>query len=195
MLAQLRRAAPTARPVLAEAEDIPLPSSSVDVVVVGTAFHWFDQGRALPEIARVLRPGGTVALVWNSGDARVPWVRKLNDLIGHQSDVDGTDPFTDTDIFVTTETTSIKHWQPFRKDTMIGFVESTSHAAVLSASEAAQLRERAGQLYDSYDRGPDGLLMPWVAYCYRGRVAGLANPAADLAPAELDDETVIISFS
>jgi SAM-dependent methyltransferase len=195
MVAQLRRAAPMARPVLARAEDIPLPSSSVDVVIAGQAFHWFNQERALPEIARVLRPGGTVALVWNTGDASVPWVKKVNALIGHQSEVDGTDPFEDSDIFVTTESAAIKHWQPFRKDTMIGFVESTSSAAILSASDAADLRERAGQLYDSYERGPDGLLMPWIAHCYRARVAGLASTRSDLPPANPDDETVIISFS
>jgi SAM-dependent methyltransferase len=195
MLAELRRGVPMARPVLAKAENIPFPSSSVDVVIAGQAFHWFDQDRALPEIARVLRPGGTVALVWNTGDARVPWVRKVNELIGHQADVDGTDPFVHSDIFVTTERTSIKHWQPFRKDTLIGFVESTSHAAVLNASEAADLRERAGQLYDSYERGPDGLMMPWVAHCYRGRVAGLASTPLESLPANADDETVVISFS
>ena len=48
------------------AEDIPANDRSVDVVVVAQAFHWFDHERALPEIARVLKPGGHVALVWNS---------------------------------------------------------------------------------------------------------------------------------
>ncbi len=55
------------------AEDIPLPDERVDAVVVGQAYHWFDQARAHPEIARVLKPGGVFAAMWNTDDVRVPW--------------------------------------------------------------------------------------------------------------------------
>jgi len=47
------------------AERIPLPGSSADAVFVGDAFHWFDAPAALAEIARVLRPRGGLALLWN----------------------------------------------------------------------------------------------------------------------------------
>jgi SAM-dependent methyltransferase len=47
------------------AEDIPLLGASVEAVTVGQAFHWFDTHRALDEIARVLRPAGWLALLWN----------------------------------------------------------------------------------------------------------------------------------
>jgi len=57
------------------AEAIPLPDASVDAVVVGSAFHWFDPSRALPEIARVLRPGGTLTALWTQPDEEVDWVR------------------------------------------------------------------------------------------------------------------------
>ena len=46
------------------AESIPLPDGSVDAVFVGEAFHWFDPELAIPEIARVLRPGGGLAMIW-----------------------------------------------------------------------------------------------------------------------------------
>jgi SAM-dependent methyltransferase len=49
------------------AEDIPLPADSADAVFCGEAFHWFDGAVALAEIARVLRPGGGLALMWNHG--------------------------------------------------------------------------------------------------------------------------------
>jgi len=50
------------------AESIPLPDDSVDAVVVGQAFHWFDAPAALASIARVLRPGGGLGLAWNDDD-------------------------------------------------------------------------------------------------------------------------------
>jgi SAM-dependent methyltransferase len=46
------------------AEAIPLEDERVDCVFVGEAFHWFEPARAIPEIARVLVPGGGLAIVW-----------------------------------------------------------------------------------------------------------------------------------
>ena len=66
---------------LGTAEEVPLPDAAVDVVAVGQAFHWFDHERALPEIARVLRPGGVLALVWNARDESEPWVARLTQII------------------------------------------------------------------------------------------------------------------
>jgi SAM-dependent methyltransferase len=48
------------------AEAIPLADRSVDAVFVGQAFHWFDTGAALHEIARVLGPRGGLVLIWNT---------------------------------------------------------------------------------------------------------------------------------
>jgi SAM-dependent methyltransferase len=80
MLAQLRLrlAAVDAREGAAEA--IPLPDASVDAVLAGQAIHWFDLDRALPEIARVLRPGGVLAGLWNGDDVTVEWVAGLQEV-------------------------------------------------------------------------------------------------------------------
>ncbi len=48
------------------AEDTGLRTGSIDLVVAAQAFHWFDRARARTEFRRILRPGGAVALIWNS---------------------------------------------------------------------------------------------------------------------------------
>jgi SAM-dependent methyltransferase len=68
-------------PVDGTAEEIPASDSSADLVVAGSAFHWFDLDRALPEIARVLIPGGMLAFAWQGRDESVPWVREVNEVI------------------------------------------------------------------------------------------------------------------
>jgi SAM-dependent methyltransferase len=56
---------PDARVLAGSAEEIPLPSRSVDAVFAAESFHWFDGGRAVDEITRALRPGGALVLMWN----------------------------------------------------------------------------------------------------------------------------------
>jgi SAM-dependent methyltransferase len=68
MRAELERAVPHAEAMRGSAEDIPLPDASVDAIAIGQAFHWFRHDVAIPELHRVLRPRGGVALLWNSRD-------------------------------------------------------------------------------------------------------------------------------
>lgn len=72
MLAVLRRRLPAAEALTGTAEAIPLPGSSADLVLVAQAFHWFANDDALAEIHRVLRPGGTLGLIWNRRDLDDP---------------------------------------------------------------------------------------------------------------------------
>jgi SAM-dependent methyltransferase len=77
MLAELRTLLPGVTALSGRAEDIPLPDGSVDAVLCGQAAHWFTMELALPEIARVLRPGGVFSGLWNMDDDREPWVAGL----------------------------------------------------------------------------------------------------------------------
>jgi SAM-dependent methyltransferase len=82
MLAELRKALPHVESHPGTAEAIPLPDASVDAVVAGNALHWFDMAEAGPEIARVLKPGGVLAGLWNVLDDRVDWVAGLARISG-----------------------------------------------------------------------------------------------------------------
>jgi SAM-dependent methyltransferase len=70
------------------AEHIPLPRSRVDAVMVSAAWHWMDPARALPEIARVLKPGGTLGVLWTRRDRRVPWIDGLDTFVRDQLGAD-----------------------------------------------------------------------------------------------------------
>jgi ubiquinone/menaquinone biosynthesis C-methylase UbiE len=81
MRRQLERVLPEVVAVDGTAEEIPADDGSFDVVVVAQAFHWFDAAAALTEIARVLRPGGRLAILWNERDEATPWVAEMSRLI------------------------------------------------------------------------------------------------------------------
>ncbi len=80
MRAVLAARSPGVRAVAGRGEAIPVPDASADGVFVSSAWHWLDPGRAVPEIARVLRDGGRLGVIWTSRDRRVDWVAELDKL-------------------------------------------------------------------------------------------------------------------
>ncbi|MGH3444153.1 MAG: class I SAM-dependent methyltransferase [Nocardioidaceae bacterium] len=174
MLHHLRTRHPDAPVVRASAEAIPVRSRSAEVVVAGQAFHWFDHARALPEIARVLRPDGHVALVWNLRDERIPWVRRLGELIGPDNstgqDADPTRVLVGSGLFGYVETSTFRFWQPLDSSTLRDLVTSRSNVATMTETERAAVLERVDALYAEYGRGADGMLLPYVTHCYRAAV-------------------------
>lgn len=72
---------PDALVVDGTAQSIPLDDGSVDVVTIAQAFHWFATTEALDEIARVLKPGGGLAMLWNIQDESVAWVAEVERLV------------------------------------------------------------------------------------------------------------------
>jgi predicted adenylyl cyclase CyaB len=81
MRAKFQRLLPTIDILEGTAENMPLPDGGADAVVVAQAFHWFNGERALAEIRRVLRPGGSLGLIWNARDESVNWVARLTRII------------------------------------------------------------------------------------------------------------------
>ena len=171
MLEVLRERVPEVSAKVATAEDIPANDRSVDVVVVAQAFHWFDHEASLPEIARILKPGGHVALVWNSRDERIPWVRRMGDLLGRQdSNTSSSQQLVHSDLFGFMEETSFKHWQEVNRESILDLARSRSSYLVMDAAEQEEHLADVRAFYADYGRGMDGMQIPYVTRCYRAVV-------------------------
>lgn len=176
MLQLLDARLPGVRTAVASAEDLPVPDRSVDVVVSAQAFHWFEPAKALPEIARVLRPGGQIALVWNDRDERIPWVRRLGKVIGGaQQPTDPTHTLLASGLFGYVDSTTFRHWQQVDRDTLRDLVRSRSNVATMTETERTRVLAEVDVLYDEYGRGADGMLLPYVTRCYRAVVRARAG--------------------
>jgi len=117
---------------------IPLQSASLDVVVCAQAFHWFASSQALDEIARVLRPGGKLALIWNIRDARVPWVAELDALVNtREGDTPRFHSGAWRTVFPHRHFPELKEWRfPHRH---VGHIDDVIRSRVLSTSFIAAL--------------------------------------------------------
>ena len=114
---------------LGHAEQIPIADAAVDAVTVGSAFHWFDQALALPEISRVLRPRGILGIFWNVLDDRVPWVDAICRLTGGENRWSETNALADPDLaplFAPAGAQSFSQTQQMTLDELIGLIASWS---------------------------------------------------------------------
>ncbi|MFF7335273.1 methyltransferase domain-containing protein [Streptomyces sp. NPDC008150] len=74
MAAQLHAGLPDVPLVRGNGNALPLADDSADLITYAQAWHWTDPALAVPEAVRVLRPGGALALWWNTDDLGVPWI-------------------------------------------------------------------------------------------------------------------------
>ncbi|MGH3496082.1 MAG: class I SAM-dependent methyltransferase [Nocardioidaceae bacterium] len=185
MLAQLTGSL-NVRAVRSGAEQLPFRAGTFDVVTVAQAFHWFDHERAVPEIARVLRHGGHLALVWNFRDEAIPWIRKLGQIIGsepHGEDLNlSSGALATASLFEPVQTKHFGFWQQLDRQALLGMVESRSYIAALTPAERAEILSRVGDLYDGYERGHDGMRMRYVTECYRAQVRKDSSADVDIEP-------------
>ncbi|MFJ6670141.1 class I SAM-dependent methyltransferase [Actinosynnema sp. NPDC091369] len=145
MLSELVRHHGAARALPGTAERIPLPDHTVDAVVVGQAFHWFDPERAMPEIARVLRPGGVLAALWNDYDTSAPWVadfvQAAHSSVSRQDDL-AFDPMTEHELFTDPVKRDFPHAHRRTAESLVAMVNTHSHALVIPEEERAELNAR-----------------------------------------------------
>ncbi|MFI9465862.1 class I SAM-dependent methyltransferase [Streptomyces sp. NPDC052492] len=78
MAAEFRRALPGVPVVRGDGNALPLAGRGVDLITYAQSWHWTDPARAVPEAVRVLRPGGALALWWNTSAVDVPWIAEAS---------------------------------------------------------------------------------------------------------------------
>jgi SAM-dependent methyltransferase len=183
MLAELRRTMPEVSSVPGSAEEIPLPDASLDAVLAGQAMHWFDMDRALPEIARVLRPGGVLAGLWNVDDDRVGWVAGLAEISKRKSSITLTTwrgsaaksrqeqlLGAASDLFSATEVGEFGHGQTRTADSLLATIGTHSHLLVMEEAERARLLARVGDFLRSQPETAHGdFTLPMVTVGLRAR--------------------------
>ncbi|WP_410605040.1 class I SAM-dependent methyltransferase [Amycolatopsis sp. lyj-90] len=155
MLEELTKTFPSVTPLIGTAERIPLPDASVDAVVAGQAFHWFDLDRAYPEMARVLKPGGIVAALWNHDDESTGWLAELNALIKTSASrrwLSDYESLPEHEAFEPFEKKTFGHKQPRTAETLVATLATHSHMLVADTEEReAKLRTAREFL----DRNPE----------------------------------------
>ncbi|HZO60755.1 MAG TPA: class I SAM-dependent methyltransferase [Solirubrobacterales bacterium] len=164
MRAALEARAPAADIRPGTAEQIPLGAESVDAVFVGSAFHWFDATRALPEIARVLRPRGPLGMVagrWARDTS--DWAREVDRVLGrHGSNpaAGWTEPFDVTDLFAPLEHALVVQVEDDDRAGILARVASISFIAALPDDERREVLGEVGRILDAHGVGIAGEAVP-----------------------------------
>jgi SAM-dependent methyltransferase len=73
---------PGFRSIDGHAESTTLPSSTIDLITAGQAFHWFDLTKTRIEWTRILKRGGWAVIVWNERKLQAtPFLRHYEELL------------------------------------------------------------------------------------------------------------------
>ncbi len=181
MRAVLERALPDVEVHDGTAEALPLPDGSVDAVTVAQAFHWFEPPVALAEIARVLKPGGALVLVWNTRDRGHDWVRRFGDLLVDDPNAERPyDSYYEVDYaaviaaagsFTAAEVWSHDWDQPCDPDLLVARAESVSVVGSLPPRDKERVLDRVRHLAETHPdlAGRDSFPFPYTTRVYRCR--------------------------
>ena len=148
------------------AEAIPRADASIDLLTVAHAFHWFDAPAALREIARVLRPGGGLALLWNERDESSAWVAEMSRIIkwhertvSRYQHVNWATVVEDSGRFDVLQERTVRWDQMMTSEVLGERVRSISYIAVMPLPERERL---VAEVVSLVSRLPEPFPMPYT---------------------------------
>lgn len=164
--------APRALPTVSDASHLPFVPCAFDIVLTNQSFHTLDPATALPELARVLRPGGYLAATYTVRDDSVPWVRRLVQLMrtidpeAMTGDY-GSDSLDhlDSPHFPEVEHRHFRLWAPISRQGLLDMV--ARRYPRLDADRLDPLLDAVAELYASSARAPEPLLLPYRVSCWK----------------------------
>jgi SAM-dependent methyltransferase len=181
MLAELQRelgGRPGLRALSGSAEQVPLPDGAADAVLCAQAWHWVDPRRAVPEVARVLAPGGRIGLLWNRRDDGEPWVARLSQILhragGSVSRARAGDPGLSPP-FGTPEPFETPRWREhMTPQKLLELVTTRSYVIVADPDAREALLDRVRALLADHPdlAGRENFPMPYLTECVRADLPG-----------------------
>jgi SAM-dependent methyltransferase len=165
------------------AEAIPFGDGVADAVVAGSSLHWFELELALPEIHRVLRPGGRFGVGWNHRDDRHPAIARMGEAVyaaqartrgPRWRSRDWPGELTATGLFRDVEQALFEHVHELPREALRDHLLSYSGVAALPEDERRRVLSEVAGLLDSDESvsGDGTLRLPFVVTAYRGTRAG-----------------------
>jgi SAM-dependent methyltransferase len=164
--------------VQGSAEAIPFGDGVADAVVAGSSLHWFELELALPEIHRVLRPGGRFAFGWNHRDDRHPAMARMGEAVyaaqkrargPRWRSRDWPAELTATGLFRDVEHASFEHVQELPREALRDHLMSYSGVAALPEADRRWVLAQVADTLDSDESVSGGglLRLPFVVTAYR----------------------------
>jgi SAM-dependent methyltransferase len=174
MRARLEAELPGVRAVAGSGERLPLAEDSADLLTYAQAWHWVEEAPALAEAARVLRPGGRLACVWNLRDDRSGWMLELSTLLerlGSNTAVE--DDFFFGAPFGPTERLAVPWSRPIDAERLVELVASRSYVIVAPEAERQRLFAAVRDLVATHPdlAGRESFEMPYITRCFRAELA------------------------
>jgi SAM-dependent methyltransferase len=161
-------------------EALPVVTGGMDAVVVSSAWHWMDPERAVPEVTRVLRPGGTFGALWNGPDREVGWVAELFRRVTSDASMDSPRPdgprarprhvmrLTPGDAFGTPSVCAIAWTRPMTVDDLVGLAGTYSGVITMARPDRERwLRAVAGMAARLTGDGTRVVDLPMRCRCWR----------------------------
>jgi SAM-dependent methyltransferase len=185
MRAVLAERTPGVEALAGTGESIPLPDAAADAVFVSSAWHWLDPELALPEIARVLRDGGRLGVLWTSRDGEVEWVRDLDrrpsaDVWNSEAEREHrrlrAAGLTETTLF---DDIAMQTFGYSRRMEVVDVIEMVAtYSGVITASDAdrAELLESVTEKLADLFPGESAIDVPMRSWCWRG--SRISRPVA-----------------